>query len=96
MLQIIIDAIHNRETLSLTYSGINRVVEPHAVGVSRAGNDVLRCFQTQGGHITPGHEWDLFEVSKISNLRGTGHHFASARPDYKKGDKGMTTIYAEL
>ena len=63
---------------------------------NRKINDVLRCFQTQGGHVTPGHEWDLCEVSKISNLRETGAVFANARPDYKKGDKGMTHIYAEL
>jgi hypothetical protein len=24
--------------------------------VSRAGHDALRCFQTKGGHVTPGHE----------------------------------------
>lgn len=96
MLQKIIDAIRGRKILSFTYSGISRVVEPHAVGISLAGNDVLRCYQTHGGHITPGHEWDLCEISKISNLSETGDVFANARPGYKKGDKGMTRIYAEL
>lgn len=96
MLQIIINAIHNREYLAFTYSGYSRIVQPAAVGVSRAGNDVLRCYQTAGGHVTPGHEWDLCDLSKISSLRATGEHFAGEPPQYRRGDKGMSTIYAEL
>lgn len=96
MLQTIINAIRNREVLSFTYTGIARVAEPHAVGVSRAGNNVLRCYQTQGGHVKPGHEWDLCDLSKLSNLRTTGQHFVNGRPGYKPGDKHMTTIFAEL
>jgi len=96
MLQTIIKAIQNREILSFSYSGILRVVQPAAVGVSRAGNDALRCYQIQGGHITPGHEWDFCEVSKISGLRATGEYFEGEPPGYKRGDKHMITIYAEL
>ncbi|MCE5265654.1 MAG: WYL domain-containing protein [Deltaproteobacteria bacterium] len=96
MLQAIIDAIINRKVLSFTYSGITRVVEPHAVGVSRAGNDVLRCFQIQGSHLTPGHEWDLCKISDMSNLSTTGQCFKGERQGYKRGDKHMTAIYAEL
>lgn len=96
MLQKIINAIRNREMLSFSYTGLIRVVQPAAVGVSLAGNDVLRCFQTEGGHITSGHEWDLCEVSKISNLRATGKCFSGEPPLYKRGDKKMSSIYAEL
>lgn len=96
MLQTIIDAIRNREVLSFTYDGFARVAEPHAVGVSTAGNNVLRCYQTQGGHVTPGHEWDFCNISKISGLQTTGQHFIGERPGYSRGDKHMTTIFAEL
>ncbi|VWD04227.1 hypothetical protein BLA50215_02786 [Burkholderia lata] len=96
MLQMIINAIHNREILSFTYDGFARVVEPHAVGESMAGNNVLRCYQTQGGHVTPGHEWDLCKVEKISDLKSTGEHFVGERLGYRRGDKHMVTIFAEL
>jgi hypothetical protein len=96
MKHAIINAIQNKERLSFCYSNIDRVVEPHAFGVSSKGNPVLRCFQVSGGHIHPGHEWELCDVSKISNLAPTGDHFENPRPGYKRGDKGMTTIYAEL
>lgn len=96
MLSSIIAAIQNRQVLSLTYDGIDRIVEPHTVGVSKTGNDVLRCYQTAGGHITPGHEWDLLLLNKIRYLTATGMTFSTPRPGYKKGDRGMTKIYAEL
>ena len=96
MLNTIIEAINNREEISFTYSGLPRVAQPSAVGVSTKGNDILRCFQTQGGHITPGHEWDLCTVSKISNLKLTGVIFNSDPRGYKRGDKGMQRIHAQL
>lgn len=96
MLQTIVGAIHDRKILSFYYDGLERVVEPHAVGISRAGNDVLRCYQVQGKHVNSGHDWNLCDISKMSNLSMTGAVFDSARPGYKKGDKGMRHIYAEL
>lgn len=96
MLQTIISAIQNRHVLAFNYNGIARTVEPHAVGVSSTGKNVLRCFQTQGGHIKAGHEWDLCNLEKIINLSDTGTVFSGARHGYKKGDKGMTRIFAEL
>lgn len=96
MLNTIIQAINNREEISFTYSGLSRVAQPSAVGISTAGNDVLRCFQTQGGHITPGHEWDLCTVSNISNLQLTGNTFGVNPRGYKQGDRGMQRIYAQL
>lgn len=96
MLQIIINAIRNREYLAFTYSGYPRIVQPVAVGASLAGNDVLRCYQTAGGHVTYGREWDLCEISKMSKLRAAGEHFVGEPPQYRRGDKGISTIYAEL
>lgn len=96
MKQIIVDAIRNRQVLTFTYSGITRSVEPHAVGISRTGKEVLRCFQTHGGHITPGHEWDLCELNKISDLKPSGAIFQAPRADYRRGDRHMSHIFAEL
>lgn len=80
----------------MTYGGLQRIVQPVAVGISRAGNEVLRCYQIAGGHIASGHDWDLFDLSKISGLSTTGKHFQGNPPGYRRGDKGMTTIYAQL
>jgi len=96
MLNSIITAIQNKSVLSFTYDGYDRIVEPHAVGSSRAGNDVLRCFQTQGGHVRADHEWDLCKLSKITNFLVTEDVFVNARNGYARGDKGMSRIYAEI
>ncbi|SPB13598.1 hypothetical protein NOV72_00862 [Caballeronia novacaledonica] len=96
MLDFLIEAINSKKVLSFHYDGLRRVVEPHAVGQSTAGNDVLRCFQTEGEHIKPGHEWDFCCLSKIRNLAATGATFAGPRPQYRRGDKHMRVIYAQL
>ncbi|WP_211235777.1 hypothetical protein [Psychromonas aquimarina] len=96
MINSIVQAINNREEISFTYSGLPRVVQPCAVGISTAGNEVLRCFQTQGAHITPDHEWNMCIVSKISNLQFTGKTFNLNPRGYKQEDRGMQRIYAQL
>jgi hypothetical protein len=96
MRNFFMQAIKTRQVVSFTYKGIDRVVEPHAVGVTSKGNEVIRCYQIAGGHVTPGHEWDLCTLSKITGLSMTGQSFDGPRQGYKRGDRGMVTIYAEL
>ena len=96
MREILIDAIRNRRVLSFSYDGFHRVVEPHTFGRSTADHDVLSCFQIEGGHIRPGHEWDFCLLSKIKGLVSTGATFTGERPRYQRGDKRMIQIYAEL
>jgi hypothetical protein len=96
MIQTLMDAIDERLEIRFTYSGYDRVAQPAAIGESRKGNVVLRCYQTEGGHVTPGHEWDLCIVDDISSLTVTNDVFEDNPPGYKKGDKHMREIYAEL
>ena len=93
----ICNAISGRLILSFTYRGHNRVVEPHAHGVSKAGNDVMRCFQT-GGTSESGNPvgWKLMLVEEIGGLRVLEETFAGPQPGYSRGDKGMVQIYCEL
>lgn len=96
MLNTLIAAIQERKYISFTYSGLTREAQPVAVGISRAGNDVLRCYQTAGGHVKPGHEWDLCELSKIRDLHVLATTFQAPPQGYRPGDKHMRQIYAEL
>lgn len=97
MNNIIVTAIEQTNVLSLTYDGIPREVEPHAYGVSKGGNELLRCYQISGRHNSEKpHDWELFSVSQIMSLVNTGATFAGPRPDYKRGDKAMAVIYREL
>ena len=97
MNQLICNTIYNRCVLKFTYHGHPRVVEPHAYGLSRAKNEVLRCYQTDGtsrsGKVPP---WRLMRVDQIEFLTMTVEHFAHMRSGYRKGDKRMSTIFCEL
>lgn len=96
MLDILQKAIEGRKYIAFTYSGIAREAQPVAIGESSTGKDVLRCFQTAGGHVKAGHEWDLCDVAKISGLSILDKSFFNPPPGYKKGDRHMVRIYAEL
>ena len=93
----VIKAIQDKSVLHFTYDGHARTAEPHAVGCSTAGNDVVRCFQTAGtsseGKVP---DWKLMLLSDIRNLVVGPETFAATRPGYKQGDKGMSVIYAEI
>ena len=93
----IISAIRNNQCLSFNYDGYQRVVEPHAYGVSSKGKEIMRAFQVQGGHVS-GHKdgWHLFSIEKINFLTNTGESFSGARNGYRRGDSAMSTIYSEL
>ena len=97
MNQIICNAIYNRCVLKFTYHGHPRVVEPHAHGLSRAENEVIRCYQiggTSDSDTVPC--WRLIEVDEIESLIVTKEHFVGERNGYRKGDKHMSTIFCEL
>ena len=97
MNQVISNAINNRELLSFTYDGYQRIVEPHTYGVTSKGKDSLRAYQVQGGHASSHNElWHLFTVAKMAGISSTGNSFSGPRRDYKKNDTAMSRIYAQL
>lgn len=96
MLNVIINSIRQQEILEFKYSGLVRTVEPHAVGVSTTGKDVLSCYQIAGSHVTPGHDWDLCSLSKIEDLQRTGRKFSGPREGYRRNDSRMRHIYEQL
>lgn len=93
----ICDAIRSKTILTFMYRNYRRVVQPYALGISKAGNECLRCYQIEGtsdsGEV-PG--WKMMRTSEISYLCTSEKNFPTARPEYKRGDSGMLTIFCEL
>lgn len=90
-------AIREKRILSFTYDGYARVVEPHCHGITTAGNEALRCYQVSGGSASgtvPG--WHMMTTDKIVGLTVSPSLFANARPGYRTGDRGMSTIFEQL
>jgi len=108
------DAISGHDVCFIYYAGdetINRgyrTIEPYVLGVSTAGNLVLRAWQ-QGGATDTGNApkrpndeipgWRLFRVDGITSMAKTLRKFetdqpylTSHRPNYNPQDKQMTQI----
>jgi len=100
MNQLIVQAIEEKRLIELTYKGYSRIVEPHTYYRTKNGYEKLQCYQVQGGHSSvkrdPDDDWDYLTVPNISNLSLLEKTFLGPRPDYKRLDETMFTIYAQL
>ena len=92
----ICNAIKNMQTLSFTYKGFRRVVEPHTYGADTKGHEALRAFQTSGGSESGELGWKLFHVTEMHGLTSQQATFSGPRPGYKRGDKGFSSIRCQL
>lgn len=96
MNQIVIQAIKERITLELRYHGWSRIVEPHAYGRDKSGDEVLRCYQVTGGSVSgESSGWKLLKLQEISSLN-IGDNGFSPRRDYKRNDRDMTAIFVQI
>ena len=102
-------AIENHQTARIYYEGDEtlargwRWVEPYVLGLSKAGNLILRAYQIQGVTDTEQPGWKTFRIDKISNWVKTPKTFYSPisdrdsrAPKYNEnGDRSMITIYKQ-
>ena len=101
----IVNAIKNKQKVIVYYDGDEpggrglREIEPVCLGVSKAGNKVLRAWDEDGASHTaykgeqPLPGWRLFRLDKMLSLKPSGENFAQMRPNFNpNGDKSMTSI----
>ncbi len=90
-------AIKARSVVQFYYDGGLRTVEPHCHGISRAGKELLRAYQTAGysksGNPVP---WRLFEVAKITGLQTLSQTFTKNRPKYNPNDRSMQQVHCHV
>jgi hypothetical protein len=92
----IAEAIRDRNVLELRYHGYSRIVEPHAYGRDKDGDEILRCFQTSGGSESSEQVgWKLLKVRDVFSLHLTPETFAT-RPEYRRNDKAMVYVFCQL
>jgi len=92
----ITQAITEKRVLELRYHGYFRIVEPHAYGRDKDGDEILRCYQRSGG--SEGGErvgWKLVKVREVFSLHLTKNTFV-ARPEYRLNDKAMAYVFSQL
>lgn len=97
MRDTIIHAIEHQNRLRVVYDGGARLVEPHAVGVSSAGNEVFRGYQVEGVSTSGEHiGWKLLRLDRIEALEILDETFLDTRDGYRQGDSAMVRIFCEL
>ena len=88
----LVESIHHKRRLRLTYNGRERLVEPQCYGLGHKGTALLRVHQLQGGT----EREPLFDVAKFIGLAVLDEHFDRPGPNYKRDDSAMKTIFAQL
>jgi len=97
MKDLLIAAIQSKRVIVLTYHSYTRTVEPHCLGKGPQGDMKLRCWQTAGGSVSGGvPAWKMLNVREIHSTSMSENVFAGARSGYKRDDKAMRHIYAQL
>jgi hypothetical protein len=104
-LDSIVDAIKKRQVVIIYYDGDEpggrgiRQIEPVCLGVSKAGNKVLRAWDSEGASHTgykgeqPLPGWRLFRLDKILSNKPTGEVYNEPKPGYNfNGDKSMVSV----
>jgi hypothetical protein len=95
--EIACDALRSQRRLELRYDGFVRIVEVHAVGVTKDGRSIMRVWQVDGG--SSGNErtgWKLLRIDEASGMKLTEQRVEGPRDGYKRGDRAMSRIICEL
>lgn len=96
MTRLICQAISEMKLIEFDYDGGPRIVEPHCVGITTAGNPGLRGYQV-GGYSSSGKMgWKMFDMSKAGSVTLLDDSFNGPRPGYKQNDSGMSSIECQL
>jgi predicted DNA-binding transcriptional regulator YafY len=104
-LDSVMNAIKQKQRVIIYYDGDEpggrglREIEPVCLGVSKAGNKVVRAWDSEGASHTgfkgeqPLPGWRLFRLDKILSLKPTGEIFTEMRPNFNPdGDKSMISV----
>ena len=93
----ICDAVHLRIVLELRYHAYSRLVEPYVYGVSRVGDELLRCYQVAGGSVGGDRRgWKLLKVGEIASFHATQTSFEPRTRSYNPQDPGIPEIYCRI
>lgn len=90
-------ALLTQRRLKIVYHGEERTIEPHAIGISTKGNPCVRVYQVIGGAVFGEKTgWKMMLLSDIEEIEMLDEYFDNPREGYQQGDKGMSTVLAEL
>ena len=88
--QVACEALSAGKVLNLRYDGYDRCVEVHAVGVTKEGHVVMRCWQVSGGSESD-HPvgWKLLRLDKATSAVISDQGSMAPRSGYNPPDRAM-------
>ncbi|CAM2997084.1 hypothetical protein [Legionella worsleiensis] len=93
MNNILIDAIQNKKTISFSYHGKKRVVQPHHLGVFGI-HDQIHAYQVNSEFTTPG--WKNFIVSSMQDICINQLNLFVPQSTYNPSNSKYSRIYASV
>jgi len=96
-IDITTSALRQQKRLRLNYGGYRRTVEVHSIGTSKEGKIMIRVWQTDGdSQSKQSIGWKLFDLGEASEVAIVDEASEAPRAGYKRGDRAMAEIVAEL
>ena len=96
-LHLACEALQKGCCLELQYDGYSRIVEVHAVGTTKDGNAVMRCWQVSGGSASGERiGWKLFRLDEARGALIFRQPSSAPRPGYGRGDPAIANIRCQL
>lgn len=91
------EALQSGRRVEVSYDNYVRVVEVHAVGVSKEGNGLMRVWQVRGGSVSGERAgWKLLRLDETRDIVSIDEQSEAPRSGYRKGDAAMAKIICEL
>lgn len=91
------EALHSAKCLELRYDRYVRVVEVHAVGVTKEGHGIMLVWQVRGGSNSGERQgWKLMRLDETFSIHVIDEKSLAPRDDYKRGNKAIASIRCQI
>jgi hypothetical protein len=91
------NALNKGLCLEVHYDGYARVVEVHAVGLTKDDNEIMRVWQVSGGSVSRNPtNWRLMRLDETQFVRITNNKSEAPRPGYGRDDKAIDRIVCQV
>lgn len=97
MLEIVKQAIENRNLLEFTYQNQLRIVEPYTYGTNRNGNELLSAYQiAKECDSIDKLGWKIFVLDEVNDLKVLKNSFKVVRTEHNLDDLKMTSVFSTV
>lgn len=91
------EAIQSKKCLSIQYGGYDRVVEVHALGITKDGNPIVKAWQLSGGSNGNGPSaWKHFRLDRASHISLLDQESDAPREGYAPNDRAIDLILTQV